>query len=330
MKGRPCRRAIRKENCDVRFVTGHRITSKPGLGHPARRRVKLAPVGIGVYFLVGGVAAHLLTQPQRKFDPSQTPTTRDLPYQDVQFPARNDGVPIAAWFIPTAADQPVVIMVHGRDASRTAAMAGHELDLAKALHDAGLNVLMLDLRGHGASGEGRFTFGIKERQDVLGAVDWLGTQGFAPEQMGMFGISLGAAASIGAMVAEPELGALAIDSGFADINTLIGEQWESASGLPRPFLTAALMVSRLLTGVDITQAKPVEEIASLAPRPLLLIHCAADDYVPAAQHRGVGCGCALGSGVVDSGRWVQTCRGLCRRAGGVCGPGGGVFWASLR
>ena len=49
---------------------------------------------------------------------------------------------------------------------------------------------------------------------------------------------------------------MATDSSFADINTLIAEQWEKASGLPKPFLYAALLMARVLTGVDITQAQP--------------------------------------------------------------------------
>jgi fermentation-respiration switch protein FrsA (DUF1100 family) len=142
---------------------------------------------------------------------------------------------------------------------------------------------MIDLRGHGQSTDARFTFGLKERSDVLGAVDWLRSRGAAPGPIGVLGLSLGAAAAIGAAAEEPAIAALALDSAFADINTLIGEQWENASGLPRPFLHSALLMARILTGVDLTQARPARELAQVAPRPILLIHCAADDYVPAAN-----------------------------------------------
>ena len=143
-------------------------------------------------------------------------------------------------------------MVHGRDASRTAAVGGSFLQEAKLLHDGGYGVLMIDLRGHGQSSDARFTFGLKERSDVLGAVDWLLQRGVAPGRIGVLGLSLGAAAAIGAAAEEPAIGALVLDSGFADINTLIGEQWEKASGLPRPFLYSALLMARIMTGVDLT------------------------------------------------------------------------------
>ena len=177
----------------------------------------------------------------------------------------------------------MIVMVHGRDASRTAAVGGSFLQEAKLLHDGGYGVLMIDLRGHGQSSDARFTFGLKERSDVLGAVDWLLQRGVAPGRIGVLGLSLGAAAAIGAAAEEPAIGALVLDSGFADINTLIGEQWEKASGLPRPFLYSALFMARLMTGVDLTEAQPERELAQVAPRPVLLIHCAADDYVPPAN-----------------------------------------------
>lgn len=243
----------------------------------------LVLLAIIAYLAIGAVAANALTQPRREFAAAVTPDTVNLPFEAVRFPARDGAAEIAAWFIPAGAEAPVIVMVHGRDASRTAAVAGNFLEEAKLLHDAGFGVLMLDLRGHGESSDARFTFGLRERYDVLGAVDWLVARGIAPGQIGVLGLSLGAAASIGAAAAEPAIGALVTDSAFADINTLIAEQWETASGLPQPFLYAALLMARVMTGEDLTQAQPVQEIAAVAPRPVLLIHCAADSYVPASN-----------------------------------------------
>ena len=235
------------------------------------------------YLAIGALAANALTMPRREFAAGATPASLGLAYEDVRFPARDGAADIAGWYIEGASDAPIIIMVHGRDASRTAAVKGNFLQEARLLHDSGFNVLMLDLRGHGQSSDARFTFGLKERSDVLGAVDWLRQQKGAAGKIGVLGLSLGAAASIGAAAEEPEIAAVATDSAFADINTLIAEQWEKASGLPKPFLYAALLMARVLTGVDITQAQPVHDLARVAPRPVLLIHCAADDYIPAAN-----------------------------------------------
>jgi uncharacterized protein len=242
---------------------------------------------VAAYFAVGAVAANALTLPRRDFAPSVTPAMVGLAYEDVRFTARDGAAEITGWYIPSEGEGPVIIMVHGRDASRTAAVASNFLQEAKLLHDGGFGVVMIDLRGHGQSSDARFTFGLKERNDVLGAVDWLLQRGVAPGRIGVLGLSLGAAAAIGAAAEEPAIAALVTDSSFADINTLIEEQWEKASGLPRPFLYSALAMARIMTGVDLTQSQPARELAQVAPRPVLLIHCAADDYVPVANLDGL-------------------------------------------
>ncbi len=76
-------------------------------------------------------------------------------YEDVRFPARDGAAEIAGWYMPGASDAPVIVMVHGRDASRTAAVNGNFLQEAKVLHDGGFGVLMIDLRGHGQSSDAR-------------------------------------------------------------------------------------------------------------------------------------------------------------------------------
>jgi fermentation-respiration switch protein FrsA (DUF1100 family) len=37
---------------------------------------------------------------------------------------------------------------------------------------------------------------------------------------------------------------------------------------------------KLRYGVDLTTAKPIEEIPEFAPRPILLIHCTDDELIP--------------------------------------------------
>ena len=53
------------------------------------------------YFGIGAVAANILTQPKRVFDPALNPGIYGLEYEEVRFPARGDGLEIAAWYIPS-------------------------------------------------------------------------------------------------------------------------------------------------------------------------------------------------------------------------------------
>lgn len=207
-----------------------------------------------------------------------------MTYEDVRFPARDGDAEIAAWYIPSAENDRAIVLVHGRNASRTDAFLERFPELAAALNKAGFSLLMIDLRGHGESSAGRFSFGINERYDVLGAVDWLLQEhGFAPGKIGVLGVSLGAAASVGATAEEQAIGALVTDSGFAEFYPILKALWVDESGLPMIFMYSTLLMNRVMFGYHLPDAKPVEEIGSIAPRRLLLIHCQTDEEIPVSH-----------------------------------------------
>ncbi len=244
--------------------------------------VILGLIGLSVilFLAVGVVAATQLTLPKRVFDPAANPGTIGLDYEDVTFPARTGDATIAAWYIPSNDNKQAVILVHGRDDSRTKAFAGHFIEFAKAFYEKGISVLMIDLRGHGESSEARYTFGLKERRDVLGAVDWLETRGYQPGRIGVFGYSLGAASVIGAAAEDEEIGAIAVDSAFSEIFPVLERNIERETGLPKIFIYPTQWMTRLLFGYDLASSRPITEIIKIPPRPLMLIHCDSDEMIP--------------------------------------------------
>lgn len=245
----------------------------------ARVAVVAAALTLAVYLGISALAAATLTRPQRSFGATM-PAAFGLAFDEVRFPARGGDVEIAGWFIPSAASRKAVVLVHGKDGNRAGEFQGRFVDFAAALHERGLAVLMIDMRGHGRSGDARLSFGIDERRDVEGAVDWLERQGFRPGEVGVLGVSMGAAASIGAAAEDADIGALVADCSYAAIYPIIQREWRAASGLPDLFLPSTRLLVRLLVGADIGSARPVEEIGRIAPRPVLIIHGAADQYIP--------------------------------------------------
>ncbi len=244
-------------------------------------------IGVSVVILlavawlgIGAVAASQLTLPKRVFDPALNPEKYGLQYEDFRFPARSDGLQIAAWYIPSEQNQKAIILVHGRDNSRTNGFGDEFVSFANTLHKAGFSVMMIDLRGHGESADARFTFGIKERQDILGAVDWLKARGYQAGTIGVLGYSLGGASVVGAASLEVAIGAIWIDSTYADIESVIKRNWQTESGLPQVFLYATEAMIRLLYGYDINASRPVDEIAKIAPRPIFVAHCQQDQMIP--------------------------------------------------
>lgn len=160
----------------------------------------LVAVAVGLYF------ARLMVNPPRA-PQTTTPHDEGLKYESISFKA-SDQVPVSAWFIPAAGNgpRPAVAIVHGWTWNRlgssgadiltriTGAQPVELLQPARALHDAGYHVLMLDLRNHGRSGSGpTVTFGHDEARDLLGAVHYLrGRQEVDADRIGALGYSMGA------------------------------------------------------------------------------------------------------------------------------------------
>ncbi|MBI1280741.1 MAG: alpha/beta fold hydrolase [Anaerolineaceae bacterium] len=200
-------------------------------------------------------------------------------YQDVSFPSREDKITISGWYVPAPgvdeASSATVILVHGlNDCKRTPFI----LMPAGMLNKAGFNVLMIDLRNHGDSQvvDGHYGGGVVEYRDVLGAWDWLvNTKHFAPEKIGLFGTSLGAATVLIAMGEEPRVAAVWEDSSYSDIYVTIDAEL-TRNHFPTALAGAGIFMGRLLSNRDLTDKSPLQAIAKLNHRPLFITHGSAD------------------------------------------------------
>jgi dipeptidyl aminopeptidase/acylaminoacyl peptidase len=225
------------------------------------------------------VAAQRLLRPRRRL-PQSTPAEVGLAFEEVRFQARGEALTIAAWHIPAADSTRAVIIAHGVGGCRGQEFTVSSLPLVEHLVGSGFSVLMLDLRGHGASGAAPMTYGIRERRDVLGAVDWLLAHGYTPGAIGVLGASMGGVAAIGAAGEEPAIGALISDSACADFQAMIQIHLQRRSKLPRFFIPLVLLMGRVLSGEDLARLRPAELLERLKQPPVLIIHAGGDRLVP--------------------------------------------------
>jgi pimeloyl-ACP methyl ester carboxylesterase len=244
-----------------------------------------AALGGLAYTAVCAVVAHRFTTAVRK-PPVPPRFGRDAP-DAVCFPARDGRATVQGWFFRPGAARGVVVLVHGKDASRGDELKAPTGALTRHLLASGLAVLTIDLRGHGESSPARLTYSEHERFDVLGAVDWLLAQGFAPGSIGLLGASMGATTSLRAAAAELAIGAVVADSPFADFGQMIERQYRKLVRLPRFVLPGALVIGRWLTGVSFADLRPVVEMPALRGRPVLVIHGEADPFVPVEHARAI-------------------------------------------
>ncbi|HSM34366.1 MAG TPA: alpha/beta fold hydrolase [Anaerolineae bacterium] len=229
-------------------------------------------------------------------------------YHEVRIPSRDPGIELRAWWLPprggpTAGSGPSagsVVVIHGFG---TCVRDPVVLAPTGMLHRLGYGVLLFDLRDHGASTveDGRVAGGAKEYRDVLGAVDWLVDQGAAPDRIGLFGTSMGAASAIIAAGQDERVAAVWAESSYADIMRRIADGLEEA-GLPRWLAPIAQPLARIVSGDDIGSPSLPGELANLRGRHLFIVHGTLDGLID-VSHAEILDSAARSAGVLTE-RWI--------------------------
>ena len=193
--------------------------------------------------------------------------------QAVSFPSE-DGIDLSAWYVPPPDERgAVVIYVHGLGGNRQLM-----LEPSAILYPHGYGALLIDLRNHGDSGGTISTLGYYEPRDIRAALNFLLAQPEVnPDRVGIFGESLGAITALRAAAQMPELRAVVAQSAFTSIEENVASGVRQIAGLPPfPFAPLVIFFGELETGLKIGQVRPVDEIAQIAPRAVLLMHGGQD------------------------------------------------------
>lgn len=126
-----------------------------------------------------------------------------------------DGSTARGWLLRGSEGLPAVILLHRYGADRS-----HVLDLAVKMNEAtNYTVLMPDARGHGVNPAVKeSSFGGCESDDALAAVEFLrGLKGLSQtplvgQNVGFYGVEMGALAALAAAAKDVKIKALALDS----------------------------------------------------------------------------------------------------------------------
>jgi pimeloyl-ACP methyl ester carboxylesterase len=190
----------------------------------------------------------------------------------------HDGIPIAGWYVPAGdglpATGPTIVIVHGWHGNKSGM-----LPYAKPLHDR-FNIVLIDLRDDGRSGDAEVTMGLREQTDLEAVIDWL-VAAKHPSFIGVVGNSMGGATVLAAAVHDPRIEAVLLESTHADLVTSGGNIVENEHGYPaQPGGWAIATFTSARLGLDVTSIDPDKTIRELGSRPVLLIHGTADrvDY----------------------------------------------------
>jgi alpha-beta hydrolase superfamily lysophospholipase len=187
-----------------------------------------------------------------------------------------DGLDLAAWFLPAAApDAPGVLVANGNGGHR-----GLRAPLARRLGEAGLSVLLFDYRGYagnpGSPSEDGLALDVRAARSFL-----LDEAGIPADRLLYFGESLGSAVVTELATEHPPAG-LVLRSPFVDL--------ASVGSIHYPFLPVrALLRDRY----------PVAEQLADVRVPTTVVYGGGDSIVPPAQSRAVAAAAAQLHAVVE-------------------------------
>ena len=176
-------------------------------------------------------------------------------WHNVNFPSRNPKIDISGWLFNFYEDKPIIIIVHGISPN---GKCNPEPNLiAGLLIKNQINALTIDLRNYGESSivSSYENLGLSEYEDVLGAYDYLISNGFKKNQIGLLGISLGSTSVIFAAEKEQEIKAVWAESSLAEFKMILKDEI-SRYGFPHDFGLAVSIAGRILTGIDPTKLSP--------------------------------------------------------------------------
>lgn len=190
----------------------------------------------------------------------------------------SDGVRLRYWFVPGAGTgpRPAVVLLHGLQANRDSM-----LPRAAVLARHGFAALVLELRGHGASGGDYTTLGDREVDDVSAALTYLTTRPDVDAgRVAMLGHSLGAIIALRTAAARPGIRAVIAESAFVSVAAVAPAVIRALSGrAPVPSAGAVLWTMDKLTSSAPSGVRADDATRALR-RPVLFVHGALDELAP--------------------------------------------------
>ncbi|MBD0379261.1 alpha/beta hydrolase [Paenibacillus sedimenti] len=241
---------------------------------------------VSLFVLIGlgliGMSTYVgwrLTHPIRK-PVDETPEQYGLQAEAIRFPSRMGDVILQGWFIPATQTESsmTLILAHGYAGTRLE-KGLPALAFAKSLVEAGYNVVMFDFRNSGESEGHLTTVGYLEKEDLLGAIDWV--KEHIPGKIGLIGFSMGGSTSILAAAEESAVRGVVADSPFSQLSPYLQANLPVWSKLPRfPFTPLILAILPRLIGIHPHYVDALTAVDRVYPRPMLFIHSEDDSAIP--------------------------------------------------
>ena len=200
----------------------------------------------------------------------------EVPFEEISITS-HDGLKLTGRYYHLADGAPLEIQCHGYKGNALRDFSG-AWRIAKA---AGRNVLLINQRCHGGSEGKTITFGILEKQDVMGWIRYA-VDRFGNVPILLSGVSMGAATVLMAagMDLPKNVKAVIADCPYDAPSNIIQKVLGQDMGMPVKLVYPLIRLGGMLYGkFNLNADSPVKAVKKAAV-PILLIHGDEDRFVP--------------------------------------------------
>ena len=197
---------------------------------------------------------------------------------------RNGDIDLAGSFFENELDGDcAVLLLHGYTGTRYGV-----LQYAPLFWGRGCDLLAYDARGHGASTDAFHTYGYYEKEDARAAYDWLlARSGLEPAQVGVTGVSYGAATALQMLPLKKDVAFVLADSSYRDFRSIVTHQAVEQFGVwTNAFIPTTFIISQLQARFDLDEISPQSAVAGTTT-PILLVHSATDEFTPVSHSEAI-------------------------------------------
>lgn len=229
-------------------------------------------VFIVLFLIIFSLLIFFMSIHPQKIITDLAPSDIGLKYEEIDFKSA-DGIKLNGWLIPNNKTKAAIIVMHGYPADKA-----NLLGIAEFLAED-FNVFLFDFRSFGKS-QGKYTTaGYLERNDLLGAINYLEKEKNLTK-IGLYGFSLGGAVAL--MTQHKNVKAIVTDSSYAKLSHMVEHMYRIFFIFKYPLVYLTKLYGILFLKIDIDDASPVDSIKNLKI-PILLIHAEKDSQIPASE-----------------------------------------------
>ena len=241
-----------------------------------------------LYTILSMYITNIAFQPKRNIF-EETPDLYSMNYTNVSFKSDDSrDINLNGWWIENEKNTGTIIWVHGLDSERSGGEG--KLEMIKEIHNLGYSILTFDLRGHGNSSDAPLGLGIREKNDIYGAINYL-NKNLNINKIGLYGISYGGVAVLDAAAnyknESVEIVGIFSDTPYFSITELLTK--EVSDRTPIPHFIAKLLKFGIIQSGELLQNMNIEDIeesmknVSKIDFPMIIISCKNDQRIPVSH-----------------------------------------------